>query len=119
MIRETLDGGARHATMLVSAAHGYVFQRRPTGRGQCDTAGSPGTAPGWVRLVRTGDLFKAYHSTDGVTWTLVGSDTIAMSATVYVGLAATSHNTLTSTTAIVDAFTVVAATPDGARLHRP
>ena len=33
-----------------------------------------------------------YHSSDGTTWSLVGTDTITMASTVYVGLAVTSHN---------------------------
>ena len=33
-----------------------------------------------------------YRSTNGTTWSLVGSDTISMASTVYVGLAVTSHN---------------------------
>jgi hypothetical protein len=32
-------------------------------------------------------------SADGVTWTLVGSDTIAMTADACVGLAVSSHST--------------------------
>ncbi len=63
-----------------------------------------------MRLVREGDLFSAYRSTDGVTWALIGTDTISMAATVYVGLAVTSHNTSATATATFTNVTARAAT---------
>ena len=44
-----------------------------------------------LRGLRAGDTFTAYESANGSTWTLVGSETMAMGASVYVGLAVTSH----------------------------
>ena len=111
MVRETLTANSAHAMMIVSARSGYAFQRRgASGAASSSTAGSAGAAPGWVRLVRTGNVFNAYQSTNGSTWVLVGSDTIPMAATVYVGLAVTSHNASAATTAAIDNFTVGAAT---------
>jgi len=56
------------------------------------------SAPYWVRLVRSGSTLTGYVSTTGTTWTLVGSDTISMAASVYVGLPVTAHdNTLVTT----------------------
>jgi regulation of enolase protein 1 (concanavalin A-like superfamily) len=116
MIRESLTAASRHASMFASAGKGYAFQRRAvTGEYSAHTAGGTGTAPGWVRLVRTGDLFEAYRSADGTNWTKVGSDSIPMGTTVYVGLAVTSHNTSSATTAVVDNLKVgAAATGNGA-----
>ena len=102
MIREALTAQSRHATMFASVSKGYAFQRRPeTGGLSVHTSGGSGAPPGWVRLVRTGDRFDAYRSADGVSWTAVGSDTIPMADTVYVGLAATSHNTITTVTSVI------------------
>jgi regulation of enolase protein 1 (concanavalin A-like superfamily) len=110
MIRESLTAASRHASMFTSSAKGYAFQRRPqTGEYSTHTSGGTGTAPGWVRLVRTGDLFEAYRSANGSTWTKVGSDTIPMGSTVYVGLAVTSHSASTATTAVVDSVKIAAA----------
>ena len=55
--------------------------------------------PGWVRLVREGNLFSAYRSTNGTSWSLLGTDTINMASTVYVGLAVTSRNNSATSTA--------------------
>lgn len=97
MIRESLTPGSPHAFMLVSAGKGLAFQRRVQQDGwSTHTDGGSGAAPQWVRLVRRGDTFTAYRSRDGVTWTLVGSDTIPMGADVLAGLAVSSHS-LTAT----------------------
>ena len=110
MVRESLTAGSRHAMVVTSIGKGYAFQRRPEPNAySVHTSGGTGTAPGWVRLVRTGDLFDAYRSADGVSWTKIGSDTIQMGDTVYVGLAATSHNAASATTAVVTNVKITAA----------
>jgi regulation of enolase protein 1 (concanavalin A-like superfamily) len=107
MIRETLDPSSAQALMLVSYSKGLAFQRRDAARGtSVNTAGTIVTAPYWVKLQRTGNTFNAYSSPDGSAWTLVGSDTIPMAATVYVGLAVTSHVSGTLATATFDNVTV-------------
>jgi regulation of enolase protein 1 (concanavalin A-like superfamily) len=93
MIRGALTGPAPNASMFASGGGGWEFQRRLwPGYSTYYNPGGGGGAPGWIRLVREGSLFSAYESHDGSQWTLVGTDTIAMPATVYVGLAVSSHN---------------------------
>jgi regulation of enolase protein 1 (concanavalin A-like superfamily) len=112
MIRESLNANSRHAFMLATPGSGWAFQSRlETGGTSYTQPGPTGTAPGWVRLVREGNLFSAYHSTNGTSWTLVATDTIAMASTVYVGLAVTSHNT--SATAAASFSNVTARTSTG------
>jgi len=92
--------------MLVSYSKGLAFQRREaTGASSVNTAGASVVAPYWVRLVRAGNAFSAYSSPDGATWTLVGTDTIPMASTVYVGLAVSSHVAGTLATAMFDNVT--------------
>jgi regulation of enolase protein 1 (concanavalin A-like superfamily) len=112
MVRGDLTGSAPHASMLATVGSDYAFQYRTTAGGDSShTAGSAGTAPGWVRLVRTGSLFTAYHSTDGGSWSTIGSVTISMATTVYVGLAVTSHDASASATSTFG--DVVVRTPSG------
>jgi regulation of enolase protein 1 (concanavalin A-like superfamily) len=107
MIRETLDPGSVQAFMLVSAARGVAMQWRPTENGSSfNAAGSTATAPRWVRLTRSGTTISGFESVDGVTWIPVSTQTIPMAATVYVGLAAVSHSSTASTTAVIDQVTV-------------
>ena len=117
MIRETLSANSRNAFALLSAANGYAFQRRidPAGISQ-STAGTTGVAPGWVRLVRTGSRIDAYQSSNGTTWTLIGSDAVAMADNVYVGIATTSHSTTVATDAVLDNFKF---TPSGPTTNQP
>ena len=106
MIRETLDPASAQALMLVSYSKGLAFQRRTTAGGtSVSTAGAAVGAPYWVKLERIGNTFNAYSSPDGTTWTLVGSDTIPMASTVYVGLAVSSHVSGTLATATFDNVT--------------
>jgi fibronectin type 3 domain-containing protein len=42
--------------------------------------------PAWFRLKRSGDTFTCYQSSDGITWFTIGTSTVAMASTYYVGL---------------------------------
>jgi len=98
MIRETLDGGSKHALAAVTPASGVAFQgRTEPGAASFNTALTGFTAPHWVKLVRDiAGYFSAYHSADGTSWELIqeGQATpIPMTSNVYIGLALTSHDT--------------------------
>jgi hypothetical protein len=98
-----LDPGAAQAFVLVSAEKGVAFQRRDAqGSTSVNSAGSASAAPHWMKLMRSRSTFTAYESTDGTTWTAIGSDTIPMASGVFVGLAVTSHSTSTSATCTFD-----------------
>jgi glucose/arabinose dehydrogenase/regulation of enolase protein 1 (concanavalin A-like superfamily) len=112
MIRESLAGDAAYALMSQSAEKGNNFERRlATGWGTALTSGGYTSAPHWVRLVRKGSSFTAYRSADGVQWAQLGSATINMGATVYVGLAVTSNNNAALTTATLDNVAVAGVAP--------
>jgi M6 family metalloprotease-like protein len=98
MIRETLGANSPHAFSAVTAGSGLAFQRRLSTGGESFHSGVAGTAPRWVRITRAGNLFTAYSSTDGASWTSMGSESIPMAAAVWVGLAVTSHNNATLAT---------------------
>jgi hypothetical protein len=97
MIRESLDPGSVHASMVVTPANGVSFQRRPIKDAVSTSANSTTlaeAAPYWVKIER--DLagnFTAYSSANGSTWQMLGiPENIQMSANVYIGLAVTSHD---------------------------
>ena len=48
-------------------------------------------APRWLKLVRNGSTFTGAQSSDGRTWTTVGSTVLALPATVHVGMAVASQ----------------------------
>jgi glucose/arabinose dehydrogenase len=93
MIRETLAADSRHAFMAITPGNGAAFQRRTAPAGASTGSSGPAVvAPYWVRLVRSGSTLTGSVSSDGSTWSTVGSDTIPMGALVDAGLAVTSHN---------------------------
>jgi len=93
MMRAGTGPGAAHAMMLVSTSRGLAFQRRiASGGASVSTSGGAGTAPRWVRLVRAGNVVTASVSTNGTSWTLVGSDTLTLPPTILVGLVVSSHD---------------------------
>jgi regulation of enolase protein 1 (concanavalin A-like superfamily) len=109
MIRQTVDPGSAHASMLVTPDKGISFQRRTTGGGASVATTVAGAAPRWVRLTRAGQLFTASVSPDGNAWTTVGSATIAMSGTVWAGLAVSSHDIAATAATRMDHVAVTAA----------
>lgn len=107
MIRETLTSNSTYALMGVTSGRGLQFQyRTTTGAVSSNVGGASGVAPYWVRLVRAGNTFTAYQSSNNTTWTQVGtSQTIAMTTAAYIGLPFCQHGTGTGT-ATVDNVTV-------------
>src|SRR5262249_40714583 len=92
MVRETLSADARHASPFVTPGSGVVLQWRPNpASSSFTTASASGAAPAWVRLVRTGNHFESFRSTDGQSWASNGATDVVMPVTLYVGLAVTSH----------------------------
>ncbi|MGD2095128.1 MAG: hypothetical protein PVH77_09005 [Phycisphaerales bacterium] len=94
MIRNTLEPGSRHAMVVVTPQQGVSFQRRTVTSGEStETTEAEITAPQWVKIERdiSGD-FTASYSSDGISWTQIGLDSINMNLTAYVGLVVTAHN---------------------------
>lgn len=109
MIRETLNANSTHAATFITSANGAAFQDRSSTGGSSDNVNTTGfSAPYWVKVVRSGNVFLSYRSANGTSWTLVGSQTITMGTSVYIGLAVTSHNDGILCTATFDNVT---ATP--------
>jgi regulation of enolase protein 1 (concanavalin A-like superfamily) len=105
MIRDGSGAGAVNALVALTPTNGFTFQSRATASGVSSFTTGPASnaAPNnWVRLVRSGALFTAYVSANGTAWTQVGTATLTMGGSVSVGLAVTSHNNTTASTAGFD-----------------
>jgi regulation of enolase protein 1 (concanavalin A-like superfamily)/transcriptional regulator CtsR len=96
MIREDLTAGSKNAKMTITPTKGFKFEWRATTGGTSSyTNGTATNTPpnNWVRLVRSGSNFTGYQSSDGTSWTQVGTtQSISMTSSVYVGLAVCSVN---------------------------
>jgi hypothetical protein len=111
MFRETLGAGSRHASVFVTPSNGVSFQIRGSANGVSAQQRTSGiAAPRWIKLVRAGNAFTAYQSANGSTWTQVWTtQTVSMPATIYVGLAVTSHVDGTLATSTLDNVSIVQA----------
>jgi alpha-L-fucosidase len=125
MIRETLDPASQYVINFISPVNGAALQQRSgTGASASGVTASAGlAAPYWVRLVRTGNTFASYLSPDGANWTASGTTTVAMNASVYVGLAVCSVNNASLCQAQFDNVTfsstaVVVSSPLPPLIHR-
>src|SRR5437764_14988329 len=95
MARESVTADSREVSVFATPAGGYEFQYRATAGAFVQKVDSvplvsyPNT---WVRLQRAGNVFSSYTSSDGTTWTALGTTTLALPVTVFLGMAVTSHN---------------------------
>ncbi|HMD54064.1 MAG TPA: RICIN domain-containing protein [Phycisphaerae bacterium] len=115
MFRNSNAANDLFADVVVKPAGGGLeFQWRSTVGGSASaTSVSIGNEPVWVRLVRSGNNFSAYYSTNGTTWTQIGTaETINMSSAILGGLAVSSHDNgvlSTATFTNVDVLNVATA----------
>jgi len=97
MMRESLGGGSREATMLLTMDRGLQFLWREGLGGETErnvaNTNYDRSAPYWVKVVRYNDWVGGYASPDGANWTLMGWEKMkGLSAQIYVGLAVAAHN---------------------------
>jgi len=93
MFREALTVGSTYAMMALREGNTGTsqFSSRAVAGTSATTANDVvRNAPYWVRMTRVGNVFTGFTSPDGITWTQIGTRTIAMSSLVYVGLAASA-----------------------------
>lgn len=93
MMRESTAANSAHATVAVTASDRIEFLRRTaTGNTTTDNTYVTGqSAPKWIKLTRSGGNFSAYYSSDGASWTQVGTAAAVTIGNDYLaGLAACS-----------------------------
>ncbi len=111
MLRESLLPGSKNVFMGLQGNSQATFQVRSATGGASVNTKRAATAPLWLKLSRAGDVFTAFSSTDGAAWSPLGNPvTVPMAASVYAGLAVTSHTNAVSTSAGFSNATVVSAT---------
>jgi hypothetical protein len=101
MFRQSLTANSPYAMMMLTAAQGSGFQARSSLGAASSYNPGPNPSSGWLALVRNGTVFTGYVSPDGINWTWAGSQNIAMTGTIYVGLSDTSHNNAVLNTSTV------------------
>lgn len=109
MIRDGSGVGAVNALMAITPGNGFHFQSRATASGTSSSTAGPvlnATPNNWVRITRSGGVVTAYASANGTTWVQVGTVNLTMTNSISVGLAVTSHNNASLSTATFDNVSV-------------
>lgn len=101
MFRNGTGASAAYVGIFVTPSSGAILSTRSAGG---TTAGETSifgiSAPRFLKLSRSGSQFAGYYSSDAITWTQLGSNqTVNLGANALVGLAVTSRNVSTTTTA--------------------
>ncbi|MCU0495655.1 MAG: DUF1349 domain-containing protein, partial [Chloroflexaceae bacterium] len=107
MIRNDLNNWPASVNALMTLRMGgtAAFQYRGVAGGNTTIVNAPDSpivAPAWLRLERKGNSFTGAVSSDGSTWTTVGSATVSMGQNVFVGLAVNSGSDSALNTATFD-----------------
>jgi hypothetical protein len=109
MIRASTDPGSPYYAIYQTPGNGVVVQSRDAlGSNAVQETALTGAPPLYLRVSRSGTTFTAATSPDGVTWTLVPNSSVSLpnlGGLVLSGLAVTSHNPATLSTAVFNSVT--------------
>jgi len=106
MLREGMDPGSPYYAILATANSGLIVSYRDKQEGYTTLHDIPlvKQLPIYLKVTRAGNVFNAYYSQDGVHWIVVpgATATVNMPASLFAGLAMTSHASLLLGTATFD-----------------
>jgi len=110
MLRSTTAANSIQASLVVTPGNGITFYwRGTTGGGSADKNITGITTPIWLKLTQSGTSISAYYSSNGSSWTQVGStESITFPNPVLAGIAVDSHSSTSTATAT---FTNVSVGP--------
>ncbi len=107
MLRDTSDAAGAHVLLDVRPGGQIEFMKRDApGGGTTFVAGATATFPVWLRLTRTPTTVTGSISSDGVSWTDVGTTSTGIGDSAMMGVAVTSHQFGVLATASFDHLSV-------------
>lgn len=95
VMRDDLSNGSRNIQVQIDGTGGITMVYRTTANAVGSSTSAVTnilTLPLWMRIARTNNVFTTYISTNSTTWTQVGSESMTLNNTVYVGFAVCSRN---------------------------
>ncbi|HUR44287.1 MAG TPA: lamin tail domain-containing protein, partial [Candidatus Saccharimonadales bacterium] len=120
--RESLASNSVFAAAFATPTlSGSFFESRAnTGAASSRSGNFPANYPNsWLRLKRVGNVFSGYASYDGSNWVSLGTATLSLPSSVYLGIAVSSQNGSQTTTAQVRDFAPVLSGSIVSRLPSP
>jgi hypothetical protein len=108
MIRESMAPDSRLAMEVIFSDLRQIFGTRLGPLANIGASfGSSFSVPVWLKLVRSGNNFTGYASSDGTNWsTIIGPQVVSLDSTAYIGFAVTSEDGTFVTTATFDSLTI-------------
>ena len=93
MVRTSTSASSQNVKAMATYGSGLQFSVRYSSGGGTSLIGNYVAIayPVWVRIVRSGNTFTYYYSSDGTAWILHDSVTVAMPSTVLIGMATSSY----------------------------
>ncbi len=109
MLRESTAAGAAHVILDVRPGGDIEFMTRTSTNGATTYLGGATKAPpAWLKLARAGNVVTGSVSSNGASWTVVGSTSTSMSTTATMGMLVNSHNTGALNTSTFDNASIAA-----------
>lgn len=115
MVRSTLASNSQMFFIGASPTNGNGINfhaRTAAGAASSSTLGpAPGAAPVWLRLVVSGQNIAAFQSSDSTNWVLVGKATSTLPGAFYAGLAVSSNQNSTTSSATFENVRIITNVP--------
>lgn len=102
VMRKTNDPGAKKAQLTTNMSNFSRREFRSTTNGAAFPQQFPSQNKRWLRIVRSGNQFVMYISTDGFRWNFAGSQNIQMESCIEIGLVVTNYASNSTVTATFD-----------------
>lgn len=103
MLRNDLSAAAANEMVLMNAVWLTDVQWRAAAtQSATSVSGISNSFPFWLQLARSGTVITGSVSLNGVSWTPVATEGPSIGSSAYLGLAVTSHDDTTTTTATFD-----------------
>ena len=111
MLRNDVTAGSAYAAIYITPGEGVSFQwRASAGKSYSYVQKTGVAAPVWLKLYRSANSVSGYYSTNGSTWTQVGSaSTVTLGNVALAGVAVCAHN---NSALCASTLTTFLATPD-------
>ena len=119
MLRGVLTAGSADVILDVQPGGSIEFMlRSANGKATSWLSGSTQTSPAWLKLTRTGTTVTGFVSANGTAWTQVGTTSVALPASAFVGVVVNSHDLTQLNTSTFDNLVVTVVTA-GSALSAP
>ncbi|HRK83974.1 MAG TPA: T9SS type A sorting domain-containing protein [Saprospiraceae bacterium] len=99
VMREGNAAGAKKAQLMTNLGSDHRREFRTTTNGAAQPQQFPSLSRYWLRITRVGNQFTMFVSSNGTNWFPAGSQNIAMSNCIEMGLVATNNTSNSTVTA--------------------